>query len=343
MMRSEKPPPPLALRALAAAAVLLLCAGSGVARQVRAQSQDRDARWAILMAGISGEAELQASYIETLKLMHGALAGSLRFPREHILVLCDDPAKAADLAARTGTREGFAQACREVAGKAGKDSVVLVFLLGHGSSAGEEYKLNLVGPDPTAEDLARVIDAIPAGTLVIVNATSASGASLRALSGERRVVITATKSGSERNLAQMGRYFVEALRDNAADADKNLRVSMLEAFLFAQRRVQEHYAREGSLQTEHMLLDDNGDGTGHESPSPANGDGLLARTTDLSPRSPAAAASGEEALAREAEAIQKEIEGLKYSKDRMTEAEYQKRLEDLLVRLAQNRAKRQKQ
>jgi translation initiation factor IF-1 len=40
-------------------------------------------------------------------------------------------------------------------------------------------------------------------------------------------------------------------------------------------------------------------------------------------------------LGREAESLQKQIEVLKYAKSGMPESEYEQKLEDLLVRLAQ--------
>jgi hypothetical protein len=322
-------------------AALMLAQAGGSGEGPHAFAAEPDGRWALLVAGISGDPRLRDEHAGVLRSMRDILTGELRFRPDQVLLLCDDPSKAPDLAARRSTRENLAQACSEIAVRATKDSLVLVFFIGHGSSDGTGYKLNLVGPDPDAGELGKMLDPIAAGTLVVVNATSASGASVGALSGENRIIISATKSGSERNLTRMPGFFVEALRQNAADTDKNGRVSLLEAFQFTSRRVQEHFAREGSLQTEHPVLDDNGDGTGHDLPAPDNGDGLLARTTDLAPVAGANASSGapEAALARDAAELQRQIEALKYSKERLTEAEYRKRLEELLIRLAQIHAK----
>ena len=46
-----------------------------------------------------------------------------------------------------------------------------------------------------------------------------------------RIVIAATKTGSEKNATNFARYFAEALREPAADTDKNeIDPSALEAF-----------------------------------------------------------------------------------------------------------------
>jgi hypothetical protein len=306
----------------------------------------RDGRWAILLAGVSGDPGLQMEYLKELRDIRASLEGPLQFRKDQVYVLFDDVSKDSDLIQFQSTRENLARVCREVAGRAAKDDLVFVFILGHGSFDGTSYKLNLVGPDPTAQELAAVLYSIPAQHFVVVNTTTCSGASLQALSGKGRVVIASTRSGSEKNLTHMGAYFVEALRDNNADVDKNGRVNMLEAFNYAARKIEEYYSSEGNLQTEHAMLDDNGDGQGHPKPGPDNGDGLLARTTYLDagagtllkgPASPE-----QQQLGLEAQSLEKQIEALKYAKSGMPQAEYEKKLEELLLKLAQVNAKLRK-
>jgi hypothetical protein len=71
---------------------------------------------------------------------------------------------------------------------------------------------------------------------LVVNMTSASGGSRASLEKANRVVITATKSGNEKNATVFARFWVEALRDPSADTDKNETVSALEAFTYAEPR-----------------------------------------------------------------------------------------------------------
>jgi hypothetical protein len=155
-----------------------------------------------------------------------------------------------------------------------QDSFVLL-LIGHGSFDGLDYKVNLPGPDITASELAALLDKISARQL-IVNTTSASGASAEALRKENRAVITATKSGTERNATVFARYWVEALRDPAADADKNEIVTALEAYKYADQKTTQFYESAKRLATEHALLEDTGKGEGARAPGPDNGQGLLA-------------------------------------------------------------------
>ena len=114
-----------------------------------------------------------------------------------------------------------------------------------------------------------------------MNTSSASGPFVEELSGPGRTIVTATRNGAEQYATLFGGYFVEALTSEAADADKNKRVSVLEAFLFAKAEVAQAYEREGLLATEHALLDDNGDKEGSQDPSPTGKDGKVAAVLSL--------------------------------------------------------------
>ena len=96
----------------------------------------------------------------------------------------------------------------------------------------------------------------------IVNCASCSSPFLNEMSGPGRVVVTATKSGFEHNFARFGDSLSSAMLDPRADLDKDEQVSLLEAWLLAAAGVREFYAKEGRLETEHPLLDDNGDRLG---------------------------------------------------------------------------------
>jgi len=184
---------------------------------------------------------------------------------------------------------------------------------------------------------------IPAQRFVVINATNCSGGSIPALSGNGKIVITATKSGMEKNQTHMGQYFIEAFKNKAADSDKNGRVSIIEAFSYASQKVESYYGSEGNLQTEHSVLDDNGDAQAQSKPSPENGEGFLARTTFLDLEATVSAGEKltpeQQKLKLEAQELEKQIEALKYSKSRMAEADYEKKLEDLLLKLAKINAK----
>jgi hypothetical protein len=69
-----------------------------------------------------------------------------------------------------------------------------------------------------------------------------------------RIVVTATRSGTERNATRFGGFWVQALADDSADADKNGLLSAQEAFNFASRKVADSFKTEAALATEHARL-----------------------------------------------------------------------------------------
>jgi hypothetical protein len=144
-----------------------------------------------------------------------------------------------------------------------KDSPTALWLIfiGHGTFDGRTAAFNLVGPDLSSEVLAEALSAVPR-PLVVVNTTAASAPFLTALSAPGRAIVTATKSGQERNYARFGRYFARRVADPAADLDKVEQTSLFESWLAAARDTTEFYKGEGRIATEHPLLDDDGDGKG---------------------------------------------------------------------------------
>ncbi len=160
-----------------------------------------------------------------------------------------------------GESEDRTRLAETLQGMADGVSPVWLVWIGHGTFDGKEAWFNLRGPDVSATEIAGWLKPIQR-PLVVIHTASASGPFLPALSGTNRVVITATRSGTEQNATRFGSAFVEALGTPEADLDVDQQVSVLEAFLFAARSVSDSYRGEGRLQTEHALLDDTGDRQG---------------------------------------------------------------------------------
>ena len=126
-------------------------------------------------------------------------------------------------------------------------------LIGHGTFTGNVAKFNLPGPDMTAADFEPLLAKVKSKHVVFVNTASASGPFVETLAGPGRTIVAATRNGAERFATLFGGYFVDALAGIEADADKNSRTSVLEAFNFAKREVGVAYEREGILGTEHPI------------------------------------------------------------------------------------------
>lgn len=236
------------------------------------------------------------------------------------------------------TRAAIRETLNRIASEAKPDDSFALLLIGHGTFDGSEYKFNIPGPDMTAEEIATLLNRIPATRQLVVNMTSASGASLPVLAKKNRVVITATKSGTEKNATIFARYWLDALQNSAADTDKNGSVSALEAYRYAQAKTSAYFQQEKLLATEHPMLDDTGAKEGVRDPGPSNSQGLLAAAFPvIRPASETAAAvnPAKQKLVTKKEQLEAAIDRLKYQKAAMPADEYKKQLSTLLVELAQ--------
>ena len=107
---------------------------------------------------------------------------------------------------------------------------------------------------------AKLLGKLPSQRVAFVDTTSSSGAFLPAIGAPGRVVVTATKTGGERNETQFPEFFVAAYDDPAADRDRNGHVSVAEAFEYAKAKVVQAFQQKGLLLTEHAVMDEGGGG-----------------------------------------------------------------------------------
>ena len=150
-------------------------------------------------------------------------------------------------------------------------------------------------------------------------------------------LIAATKGGTEKNATIFARFWAEALREPAADTDKNETVSAMEAFRYAQKKTSEFFETQKRLATEHSVLEDSGKGEGERDPKPENGQGKLASAFPVVRIGANAAAARDPAkrqLLDKKEQIENAIDKLKFEKAAMDAAEYKKQLTALLLELA---------
>lgn len=283
------------------------------------------ATWYITVAGLGGEEDYDQRFSAWAQTIDGVLRGSAT------------GAHVETLAGAQATKQRLREVLEQAAQDSHPEDAVVLMLIGHGTFDGADYKLALPGPDISASELAALLNKNRAGRQLVVNMTSASGGSLEALRRQGRIVITATKSGTERNATIFARYWAEALRDPSADTDKNESISALEAYRYASAKTAAFYETQKRLATEHPMLEDTGEGEGVRDPSPEQGEGRLAAAFTLLRFGAAQAAAKDPArqklLARK-EAVEQEIDRLKYQKAAIPDAEYKKELAKLLVELA---------
>jgi len=278
------------------------------------------------IAGLGGEPEYEQRFSGWAKDL------------DKLLHEVEPNAKIKTLYGADATRANVEAYLKEIAKEAKPDDSVVLMLIGHGTYDEFDYKFNLPGPDITASELGSLLDKIPTQHQLVVNMTSSSGGSIVTLGKAKRVLITATKTGTEKNATVFARYWIEGMRDPAADTDKNDIVTALEVFKYAEEKTAKFYETQKRLATEHALLEDAGKGEGVKAPSPENGEGLVAGRFAVLHLGATAAQIRDPAkleLLKKKEDLEAQIDDLKYRKASMSVQEYKGHLNQLLIQLAQ--------
>lgn len=286
-------------------------------------------RYALIVTGAAGGAEYAVQYRQLSDTFARTLVEQLGFDPARIDALWDSEAPESSATA-ANVRSRLTSLRRSL----GRDDLLIVLLIGHGTFDGVDAKFNLVGPDLESAEWASLFQGLR-GRLVAINAAPASFPFLERLAGPRRVVISATDSAAQRFDTVFPEHFIAAFTDASADIDKNGRTSVWEAFVSAAAGVRKHYQQRGQLATERPLLDDNGDGVGRDALAPGE-DGSLASRTYLDAAN-AEARPTDEVLLRllqRRSALEAEADELKVKKTFMQPLEYAAEFEKLMIELA---------
>ena len=296
-------------------------------------------KYAVIMAGPTVGETNETQFRQWAFSLHDILARDYGYTSDSITLLYDKGKTESVGDERIDSacdRGGIEEELSALASRVNTGDQITLYLIGHGSGAEEEAKFNIVGPDITGSEFAGMLDQFKNQDIVIINTTSASYGFSTSLSGEGRVVISSTRSPSERYDPIFSRYFIEALDNRNGDRDKNNRVSMLEAFEYAKSNVEAWYEEQGRLASEHAGLDDNGDALFSLNPVVDAADGRLAEIAYID--SAVDEVSGLNPQARQLKFHMQELERdifiLRGRKQDFLESDYWQEMESLLVELA---------
>jgi hypothetical protein len=280
----------------------------------------------LVITGVEGDAEHGAQFHKWASALIDVAQKKGGLTDANVTYLADkverDPARIRGRSTSENVKKAFATLAAQVR----PSDEVFIVLFGHGSYDGRQSAFNLPGPDLTVADYAALLDKIKSARTVFVNTASSSGEFAKGLAGAGRTIVTATRTGGERNETRFPAYFVEAFTGDAADRDRNGRISVQEAFEYARAKVQQAFEREGYILSEHATLEDGGAG--------AAGNVYLeserARSAEIANVSnPALRAALEEKRQ-----LEDQIAGLRLRKPSMPAEEYDKELEKLVTALA---------
>ena len=314
---------------------LLIASPSASAERTPFSDHPGTEKYAVILSGAAAEPAYRERFDKWSLDLANILQQEYRYPADKIRLLVgggrDDPAIAGAC-----TAESLQRVLSELHEKVKPEDQIAFILIGHGTGQGDGAKFNLVGPDLTGQQFAAMLGRFSAQNIVVINTTSSSHPFTGELSAPGRVLVSSTRSGAEKYDTVFAEHFIDALIDHAADRDRNNRLSVWEAFLFANERTKTWYKEQGRLATEHASLNDNGDAFFSTAPDPAKDDGSLAQVAffdrpDLRLDSQSAQSAD---LRSSMHRLERAIILLRNRKPYMNEDAYYRQLESLLVDLA---------
>ncbi len=279
----------------------------------------------LVITGVGGDDEHSQNFHKWATAMIDAAKKKDGLPDSNIIYLSEKPELDPKHIQGKSTKENVQKAFADLAARARPNDAVLIVLIGHGSFDGRLAAFSMPGPDLNASEFATLLGKLSTQRVAFINTSSSSGAFLPTVAAPGRVVVTATKTGGERNETRFPEFFVEAFNDESADRDRNGRVSVAEAFDFAKAKVVKAYEQEGHILTEHATLDEGG------------GPGLAASLFVAAPQTALKVDTSDpamRALVEQRDALEREIAALKLMKPSMDEAKYDAQMEKLLTDLA---------
>jgi hypothetical protein len=272
----------------------------------------------LAVAGLSGEPAYRLAFESAVSTLADSARSRWRVSDSSLFVLGEDTTSKRLRVRGRSTRDEIAKAFVSLSRRVAAGDVVVVFLVGHGSGEGLDSRVSLPGPDATVADFTGWLSGFARQSVVFVNAASGSGDFRAPLAGPRRVVVTATRTALERNESRFATPFVRGLTSDEADADKDGRVSVLEAFTYARKEVARAYETESKMLTEHAALSDS---------AVARSVSFGAARGPVDPRALA--------LVTERQELEARVAALRGKKDSMSASAYGAELERLLVLVAE--------
>jgi hypothetical protein len=263
-------------------------------------------RKALIVCGLTGDAAHRTLFGQTIETLYRGLTSNHGFAPENVTVLWSEPAAPGDgpaLSANHGpaTREGLTETSKTLIESLQPSDGFWVFVLGHAHFDGKNSWLNLPGPDMSQTEFGSLFAAASCQEQIFFMTSSASGFFIKPLSKPGRIVISATEADREVNETIFPHKLAAALADPPPDSDFDLdgdsRLSLLDLYLWSARETAQEYAAEMLFATEHVHLDDNGDGRGTEVQSKYLPEELGGRRT--SDAKPPIIVEGDGALARQ--------------------------------------------
>ena len=241
--------------------------------------------YVLILGGVGGEKSYYDQFWSATSRFHQLLTQEYGYSADQITFLFEDEGTLPGLVTGEAKREPVLEAFAQLAEKVQSSDRFILFMLGHATRSSSGIKFNLPGRDISQQEYTDSINSIRAEQQLLVFGFPYSAGIVQKISESGRIIITSSSSREGyASQAGFGDLFVDVFSEPYADANDDGAISLLEAFMWMQTRVDEWYTQDGAMQAEHPHLDDNGDGRASRKDLEANGEGTLADKTFLGTR-----------------------------------------------------------
>ena len=227
------------------------------------------ADYVLIIGGVAGEKSFYDAFWGATSRFHQLLTDEYGYAPDQITFLFEDMGDIdrggqgeLELVDAESNREQVFAAFDQLTGTVQPSDRFLLFMIGHASRTGRgSAKFNLRGRDITEAEYVTLINGVPAENQILIFGFPYSGRLVPQLSAPGRIILTSSSPNEGYSLqAGFGDVFVSAFSAGDNDINSDGDISVLEAFLSLQTQTKAWYESDGTIQSEHPHLDDNGDG-----------------------------------------------------------------------------------
>jgi len=214
--------------------------------------------YALIVSGINKDPEERLAKDKAVMNLRRLFLTNVKVESNRLSVLADSNSSVPE-GSRISTAENLKEVIKAFTAAIKPADRFIFYYVGQANVVTNKLRFNLPGKDITHEQLGKWLNEIKASSMLIVLDCPGAGLAVKTVAGQGRIVIGAC-TGEQHYSTQFSEYFIPALVDNKSDTDGDGKVSLLEAFTFASKQLDDLYRRQQLLKTETPVLEDNGDG-----------------------------------------------------------------------------------
>ena len=239
-------------------------------------------RWMLICCGLPGDEVHREKLTSAVERIVSATEPVFEVAPNRLRVLVGDEAMAEalkDSKARDSmggtevcTADEIAASLQTLAKQIQANDSLWVIVMGHAQLYSGRSTFNVKGKDFDATEFSKWLEPVQSRERVLMLTMPVSGFWIKPLRGPKTVLISATDTDFEFTGTEMPYALANVLSGNSEqaleDIDQDGSISLLDLYLATSLEVHSTFKSMQRLQTEHALIDDNGDGVGRELQEP---------------------------------------------------------------------------